>query len=462
MVFEKRNYVLKLYNTELVHFSAGVSRFGELYADILEVNEPMRKAFPLSLALKTDADSLLEWMKGRTIPKNRRFVAEILAQAGLSVGDTLGIIDVCKGLSVNDAFWVDGVGDQRSWADANLYRNELDETLALVAYTGYTSEQHRKMGLSSEWTTNGQFPKAWRRIDGELYLYKAGTEGFANAGMEPYSEYFAGQLAKAMGVSAVGYGLEKWQGKLASVCPLINDEDTALVPFYEATGQSQFPLNLAITEQISAESFEDMRTMIVFDALICNEDRHAGNYGFLRDNHTGELTGMAPLYDHNLSLFAYDMADDFAGWESNAKGRMPRTGLLTFEQQAAMVMGERQHEQLRRAVGFSFENHPQYPIDEKRLEALNSYIGSKTRQLLDMPVVDEAQLRRDLHQELSKVKASIPALEIGKLASVKVENPERSERSKGIDLDAEGVDARGASSAITASLEEHQNCRTDR
>lgn len=456
MVFEKRDYVLKLYDTELMHFSAGISRFGELYANILDVNEEMRKAFPLSLALKTDADSLLEWMKGRTIPKNRRFVSEILAQAGLSVGDTLGIIDVCKGLSVNDAYWIEGAGEGRSWADVNLYRNELDETLALVAYTGYTSAQHRKMGLSSEWTTSGQFPKAWRRIDGELYLYKAGTEGFANAGMEPYSEYFAGQLAKAMGIPAAEYGLEKWRGKLASVCPLINSEDTALVSFYGATGQSQFPLNLAIAQELEEKSFESMRTMIVFDALICNEDRHAGNYGFLRDNHTGDLIGMAPLYDHNLSLFAYDMADDFAGWAQNVKGRMPRTGLLSFEQQAAMVMGERQHEQLRRAVAFSFENHPQYPIDEQRLEALNNYIGSKTRELLELPVVNEAELRRDLHHELSNVKSPIPALEIGALPPVRINSQDRQKINEGLDLDIEREDAYNAAKGMAQeAISEH-------
>ena len=42
----------------------------------------------------------------RAIPKNRAFVDEILKTVGLSHNDTKRIIDVCKGLSLNDSYWV--------------------------------------------------------------------------------------------------------------------------------------------------------------------------------------------------------------------------------------------------------------------------------------------------------------------------------------------------------------------
>lgn len=56
--------------------------------------------------------------------------------------------------------------------------------LSLVAYTGVTSSQKRKLGLSAEWTTNGSYPKAWRRVDGELRLYKAGNYPFFDGANE--------------------------------------------------------------------------------------------------------------------------------------------------------------------------------------------------------------------------------------------------------------------------------------
>ena len=40
--------------------------------------------------------------------------------------------------------------------------------------------------------------KSWRRIKNNILLYKSGTEGFANSGLEPYSEYYASQIAKTM------------------------------------------------------------------------------------------------------------------------------------------------------------------------------------------------------------------------------------------------------------------------
>lgn len=45
--------------------------------------------------------------------------------------------------------------------------------------------------------------------------------------------------------------------------------------------------------------------MLVFDALIYNEDRHFGNFGVLRDNHSGNIIAPAPIFDNGLSLFCY-------------------------------------------------------------------------------------------------------------------------------------------------------------
>ncbi len=416
----KRHYTLKIYDTPLVEFDAFVDSFGSVSAVVKNVAEDLLPVFPLSLVCNQSGAALVEWMRSRAVPKNRAFVVEILKQAGLEPGDTLGIMDVCKGLSVNDAYWLDDGLSQQTFQSINLYENELDEALSVVAYTGFTSSQHRRIGLSAEWTTGGTFAKAWRRIDGELVLYKAGSEGFANAGMEPYSEFFASQIAGAMGVDHVEYGLERWKGKLASTCPLLNDVDTALCPFFTVTGQSRFPENLAVASAISEAAFEECRTMIVFDALVRNTDRHAGNYGFLRDNATGRIVRFAPLFDHNHSLFSRDMESDFPFWSDRADDALPAMADQTFTALARMVMGEVQHEKLRRLVGFELENHPVYSVTESRLSALNSYLSERTVQLLGLPVVDEASLKRDLARVLERIAVPMPASKVASLPSVKV------------------------------------------
>ena len=53
-----------------------------------------------------------------------------------------------------------------------------------------------------------------------IYLYKGGSSGAANTGNEPYSEYYACQIAQAMGLNSVNYDLKRWKGILASKCKL--------------------------------------------------------------------------------------------------------------------------------------------------------------------------------------------------------------------------------------------------
>ncbi len=42
--------------------------------------------------------------------------------------------------------------------------------------------------------------------------------------------------------------------------------------------------------------------MLVIDAIVGNGDRHAGNFGFIRNADTGEYIGMSPLYDFDHAL----------------------------------------------------------------------------------------------------------------------------------------------------------------
>lgn len=45
---------------------------------------------------------------------------------------------------------------------------------------------------------------------------------------------------------------------------------------------------------------EDLADMIIADAVMLNQDRHLGNFGFIVENDTGKIVKTAPLYDHNI------------------------------------------------------------------------------------------------------------------------------------------------------------------
>ena len=116
----------------------------------------------------------------------------------LADNDLIGIINICKWLSLNDSYWVVEEGFDSKFDDYNLYDHEFLKALSLIAYTGYGSVKAKGFTASPEFTTNGMLRKGWRKIKDKIYLYKGGTEGAANSGKEPYSEYYAAQLAQTM------------------------------------------------------------------------------------------------------------------------------------------------------------------------------------------------------------------------------------------------------------------------
>lgn len=416
MQTKPKEYIVKLYDLPLVSFVASTSKLGVMRIDDINVLEDNRALFPMELLGDINSTIITQWLKTRVAPKNRKFVNAILAQVGLEQGDTLGVIDLCRGLSVNDAFWIDHANEEKAWDEVNLYKNELDSVLQIVAYTGYTTSQRHKAGLSTEWTTGGTFAKAWRRADdGTLCLYKAGAElGGANDNMEPYSEFLAAQVAAACELPHVSYGLDWWKGKLASTCTLLNDENTALVPYYSATRQSTFPNTLKAALEISDGVFESLRDMIIFDAVICNPDRHAGNYSLLRDNTTGELLGLAPLYDHNFALFPRDMQSDYPNFAQRADEIYTPASGRTFKWQASLVMDLRHHDILRKLLTFEFENHPLYKLSDDRIKALNAYIHTRASQLLEIKPIDRRALETDL-SEIQSEDAEAPYVHLQNL-----------------------------------------------
>lgn len=375
------DYEIRLYNQTLVTFSLYENGLDGLTASLKDVNDSLKHLFPVDLAL-TD-EGVVKWLRNRVIPKNRAFVDQILKTLGLSINDTKGIIDVCKGLSLNDSYWVVPQGFTGTYEQYNLYENRFSEVLALVAYTGAGSSD-KAFSTSPELTTGGMLPKAWRFLENDgIYLYKGGTEGAANTGKEPYSEYYASQIAKAMGLYAVFYDLENWKGILASKCKLFTDIDTSFIPVYKVADDN-IRACLDYYKTISEKAYEDLCSMLVFDAVIYNEDRHFGNFGLLRDNHTGRILGPAPIFDNGLSLFNFAMPDDFENLSAYAKTRTTPYG-VPFESIVQEVMGKKQVSQLRRLIGFRFTRHPSINLPEERLQAIERQLEVRTRELLSLP-----------------------------------------------------------------------------
>jgi hypothetical protein len=375
------NYELRLYDAPLLTFELSSNTRGGYSTNILQAGG-QRELLPLDLELTSEG--VFKWLERRVIPKNRTFVQEILRSLGLSSNDTKGIIDVCKGLSLNDSYWIVPEGFEGKFADYNLYENRFSEILSLVAYTGVT-QSVAAFTTSPELTTNGMLPKAWRYIEGDgIYLYKGGMSGFANSGREPYCEYYAAQAAAAMGVDATPYDLENWKGILASKCKLFTDIDTAFIPIGRIVKSGGLAAVIKYYDGLGDKFADAVRDMLVFDALTYNEDRHFGNFGLLRDNHTGKLTAPAPVFDNGISLFSYAMPDDYADLDEYAKTRSPVYGGTTFEGICQSFMTRRQSAMLRKMLSFSFTRHPRLNLPEEHVAAIEKHLRKRASRLLEL------------------------------------------------------------------------------
>ena len=135
MMRESDIYELRLFDRILIVFRMSRGEYGDLSVEVLSADSSASSLLPLSFDGEPTDERLFEWIRRRRIPKNRAYVDEILKSCGIESDDAKSIIDVSKGLSLNDSYWVVPRGFEGSFAEWNLYENEMSAALQLVAYT---------------------------------------------------------------------------------------------------------------------------------------------------------------------------------------------------------------------------------------------------------------------------------------------------------------------------------------
>ncbi len=376
------NYELKHFGTTLVRFSA-TEDTNTPEIKILWKNDAKKDLFPLDLELTNDG--LAKWLKHRTIPKNRAYVHNFLSKCGLNINRPMTIIKVSKGLSLNDCYWVVEEGFEGTYDKYNLYDNRFSQVLALIAFTGYGSSIRTSLASCPEFTTNGMLPKCWRRKDGKILLYKGGTSGASNTGNEPYSEYYAAQVAKVLGVNAIEYGLSQWKGELCSTCELFTSKEYSFLPVGRVVTSGGMKAVREYYEKLGQSFVDALNDMLVLDAIIMNTDRHFGNFGFIVDNKTNKIVAPAPLFDHGNALLNFAGRDDL----ENEKVLNEYTNTLVpcvyddFIGTAKKVLTQKHREGLRKLLEFKFKKNSRYNLPDKRLKMLEKMIQTRAKSLLE-------------------------------------------------------------------------------
>lgn len=330
------------------------------------------------VGLPTWFGDLRAFISNRRAPKNRENIKELLQVSGCNT--LKGFIDVSHALSLIDTFWVKPVDSIFTWEDVSLYTHPFNETIARTAFEGGLHGQQFST-TSPEYGTDGSFAKCWIREAGTIKMLKRGSSGARNAGLEPYSEFYAGQLVKRFTNDFVSYGLRMHEKRICSVCNIFTSEEYGFLP-YAAVDKENSLLETVLEKMQEFGLEEEAKRMFVLDAVIMNEDRHKNNFGFIVNNDTQTIEGMAPLFDHNISLLPYAEEEDFAKIDNYLSEKGPRIGNDWIPIASACLTSETR-KVLINLRDFKFERHPKYNLPEWRLEALEKLIHQNVEKILN-------------------------------------------------------------------------------
>lgn len=260
-----------------------------------------------------------KWWKNRQMPASRKGLKELLHNSNVYDKDNFDLLDAkaCC-LSLSDQYWVKGVNEEISWESINFFDNEFSEDIGKILFNG--SKTALNLNLNTpDMTSNGNYEKRWKIIDGERYLLKAGSKIY---NQEPFNELIATKLYERLlnKDEYVEYSVIFDDDKAISKCKNFITKDTELVPAWKINEYYEFLddedkythyirclNNLGIKD---AETLTDK--MIVCDYIIANKDRHFNNFGVIRDVNTLKFIDVAPIFDNGCSLW-YDENDMYVG-----------------------------------------------------------------------------------------------------------------------------------------------------
>lgn len=328
-------------------------------------------------------DNIKEWISQRKGSKHNHYLRELMTSCGCNTAE--GFIRVTHAASINDTFWIKMDKEDAQWKDISLYRNEFNETISRLAFEGVGLYGLELSTTSPELSTEGSFRKCWKREEGGIYLYKRGSTGARNAGLEPYCEAMASEVAEKLCTDAVHYDVVRFRGQIASRCKLFTNEQYGYVPIARYMKKyNEISDLIAFYKKIESE--EMFRRMVVLDAITFNVDRHMGNYGVLIDNDTLRPLKMAPIFDMNLSLLPYIEETDFEHIGNVMLSYAPHIG-EDFTRIGQYMLTSDIRSDLVALKGFQFKFRGDTKFPEKRVMFLEEMVNRQIEAILNKNIL---------------------------------------------------------------------------
>lgn len=294
----------------------------EHYIVNFERNYPYNEKYaPFGLIKNNKIDKLEfnKWWKNRQIPESRNGLKEVLHNSEIYDEDNFDLLDskaYC--LSLSDQYWVCDVNDNITWSDVNFFDNEFSLDIGIILFNGGKTPLNLNLN-TPDMTSNGNYEKRWKIINGERCLLKAGSKIY---NQEPFNEVIATKLYERIlsDNEYVKYDIIYEGDRAISKCNNFITKDTELIPawkvneYYEIEdNEDKYTHYLRCLNNLGVKDAKTLiDKMIVCDYIIANKDRHFNNFGVIRDVNTLKITSVAPLFDNGCSLW-YDENDMYVG-----------------------------------------------------------------------------------------------------------------------------------------------------
>lgn len=251
----------------------------------------------LRIAIR-DITCLKDFLSARTLNLSRENAKVILNVAALpqslNTDGRIKIVLACRGLNMEDNFWLRTERETLRYSDVNLRKRSLSENSYDIAILGHHISATREE-LIPDIMTGGMFPKYWHRNGNEVELWK--TDRINGTSAE--CEVEASRCIIGAGGNCTHYRAESRDGKIFSVCRCFTNDAFSLV---KATEIKDWCIHTGQDFAKFAEQYTEFSDMVIADYVLGNTDRHMDNWGFLIDNRTNTIASMAPLYDLNQAL----------------------------------------------------------------------------------------------------------------------------------------------------------------
>lgn len=268
---------------------------------------------------KIDKEQFNKWWKNRQIPASRNGLKEVLHNSNVYDKDNFDLLDskvYC--LSLSDQYWVKRVDEDILWEDINFFENEFSEDIGKILFEGGKTSFNLNLN-TPDMTSNGNYEKRWKIINGDRYLIKAGGKMI---NQEPFNEVIATKLYDRIlnDDEYVKYELAHTGKNVFSICKNFITTDTELIPAWKINEYYEFREDenkyehyiRCLNELKITDANLLVDKMIVCDFILANKDRHFNNFGVIRNVETLEFERIAPIFDNGCSLW-FDENDMYVG-----------------------------------------------------------------------------------------------------------------------------------------------------